>query len=127
MEAIFNNIVIYARDMHASAEFYRRHFGFETSGEIVEGLISLQSRHGGADILIHQAAKSLKLGQAAIKLSFAVRDVEAFKANAASQGLVFGSTHQANGYAFANAKDPDNNSVSISSRRYRAVEDAAGE
>ncbi|MDE2430685.1 MAG: VOC family protein [Burkholderiales bacterium] len=121
MEAIFNNIVIYARDMHASAEFYRRHFGFETSGEIVEGLISLQSRHGGADILIHQAAKSLKLGQAAIKLSFAVRDVEAFKANAASQGLVFGSTHQTNGYAFANAKDPDNNSVSISSRRYRVV------
>jgi len=52
-------------------------------------------------------------------LVFAVEDVEAFKAKSAALGLAFGSTHQANGYAFANAKDPDKNSISISSRAYR--------
>ena len=28
--------------------------------------------------------------------------------------------HQANGYQFANAKDPDENAISVSSRAYRA-------
>jgi hypothetical protein len=34
-------------------------------------------------------------------------------------GLKFGATHRADGYSFANAKDPDRNSVSISSRAFR--------
>ena len=112
-------IIIYAKDMKRSAEFYSKHFGFETSGEIAEGLIELNAPGSGASILIHQAAKSLKQGQAAVKLSFHVQDIEAFKVEAARQGLKFGVTHQANGYAFANAKDPDQNSVSISSRVFR--------
>jgi catechol 2,3-dioxygenase-like lactoylglutathione lyase family enzyme len=114
-----DTILIYARNPAASAEFYRRHFGFLTSGEMVEGLIALSSPQSGAGILIHQAAKSLKQGQAGVKLMFSVPDVEAFKAQCARQGLEFGSVHQANGYAFANAKDPDGNSVAISSRAYR--------
>jgi catechol 2,3-dioxygenase-like lactoylglutathione lyase family enzyme len=112
-------IIIYARNVQASAAFYQRHFGFETSGEIVEGLIELAAPHGGAKILIHQAATSVKLGQVGVKLSFAVEDVEAFKIAAARRGLQFGATHQANGYAFANAKDLDKNSISISSRDFR--------
>ncbi len=115
------SIILYARDMQKSAEFYRTHFGFETTGEVVEGLIELTAVNGGAGILIHQAAKSIKLGQVGVKLSFHVADIEAFKAQAATQGLKFGATHQANGYAFANAKDPDKNSVSISSRAFRAA------
>lgn len=116
---MLNTILIYARDPAASAGFYRRHFGFQTSGGMAEGLIELASPESGANILIHQAAKSVKQGQACVKLMFSVRDVEAFKAQSARQGLIFGSTHQANGYAFANAKDPDGNSVAISSRAYR--------
>jgi predicted enzyme related to lactoylglutathione lyase len=119
MEAIFNGVVIYARDMHKSAEFYRRFFGFTTTGEVTEGLIDLESTNGGGEIRIHQAAKSVKLGQVGVKLTFAVRDVEAFKAHAAEMGLKFGATHVANGYSFANVKDPDTNSVSISSRAFR--------
>jgi catechol 2,3-dioxygenase-like lactoylglutathione lyase family enzyme len=114
-----STIIIYARDPPASAAFYSRHFGFETTGEVVEGLIDLSAPNGGARILLHQAAKGVKLGQAGVKLSFDVPDVEAFKAQAAEGGLLFGATHQANGYAFANVKDPDGNSVSISSRAYR--------
>lgn len=113
-------VIIYAKDMHRTARFYSEHFGFLTSGEISEGLIELRPPGGGAEILIHQAAKSLKLGSAAMKLSFSVRDVEQFVYAAKSAGVAFGVIHQANGYVFANAKDPDGNSVSVSSRRFRS-------
>lgn len=121
MSAVLNTILIYAKNPSATAAFYRTHFGFDTTGEMVEGLIELTSPESGASILIHQAAKSLKQGQAGVKLMFSVRDVEAFKTQSAQRGLEFGSTHQANGYAFANTKDPDGNSVAISSRAYRVT------
>lgn len=121
MSIPLGTLIIYARDVHRSAEFYRKHFGFETSGEVVEGLIELKATNGGASLLIHPAAKSVKLGQVGVKLSFHVPDVEAFKAEAAARGLQFGATHHANGYSFANAKDPDKNSLSISSRAYRGA------
>lgn len=119
MHTALGTVIIYARDVHRTADFYCRHFGFASSGEVVEGLIQLDATNGGAGILIHPAAKSVKLGQAGVKLSFHVADVEAFKADAARRGLQFGTTHQANGYVFANAKDPDKNSISISSRAFR--------
>ena len=118
MDAILDSIVIYARDMHKTAEFYRKFFNFTTTGEIIDGIISLEPVSGWAKIRVHQAAKSVKLGQVGVKLSFAVRDVEALKAKAAVLGLKFGGTHVGKGYSFANAKDPDKNSVSISSRAY---------
>lgn len=112
-------IIIYARDMKKTAAFYASHFGFETTGEIIEGLIELIPRNGGASILIHQAAKSVKLGQVGVKLSFNVPDVRGFIAEAARNGLEFGPVHVANGYEFANTKDPDKNSVTVSSRAFR--------
>ena len=113
-------IIIYARDMKKTAKFYSEHFGFVTTGNVIEGLIELQATKGGAGILIHQAAKSLKLGQVGVKLSFHVQNVTAFAEAAAARGLKFGAIHEANGYQFANAKDPDENSVSISSRVFRS-------
>jgi predicted enzyme related to lactoylglutathione lyase len=121
MNSPLGTIVIYARDVHKTAAFYATHFGFSTSGELVEGLIELVAPGGGAGLLIHPAAKSVKLGQTGVKLSFHVEDIEAFKTEAAKKGLQFGATHSANGYSFANAKDPDKNSISISSRTYRRV------
>jgi len=106
--------------MHKTAAFYSKHFGFKTTGEILDGLIELLAPNGGAGILIHQAAKSVKLGQVGVKLSFHVPDVAAFVAESAKSGLIFGTVHQANGYSFANTKDPDKNSVSVSSRAFRA-------
>ncbi|MDH6169368.1 putative enzyme related to lactoylglutathione lyase [Variovorax boronicumulans] len=119
MESPLGTVIVYARDMQKSAAFYARHFGFVTTGEVIEGLIELTHPDGGAGILIHQAGKSVKLGQVGVKLSFHVKDVAAFAAQAALKGLVFGAVHEANGYAFANAKDPDKNSISISSRAHR--------
>lgn len=119
MGPALNRIVIYARDPQRTAEFYRRFFGFVLHADDGDGIIELASPNGGAHIMIHQAAKSLKLGQVGVKLVFDVTDVEAFKQQCAAQGLEFGSTHRADGYSFANAKDPDKNSVSVSSRAYR--------
>jgi predicted enzyme related to lactoylglutathione lyase len=119
MSTPLGTIILYARDMKRTALFYSRHFGFETTGEISQGLIELNSTAGGAGILIHQAAKSVKLGQVGVKLSFHVQDVVAFIAKASCDGLEFGSVHQADGYVFANAKDPDGNSISVSSRAFR--------
>ena len=67
----------------------------------------------------------MKLGQVGVKLSFVVRDVGAFKLESEGRGLKLGATHLTNGYSFANAKDPDKNSVSISSRVYRIVDSEA--
>jgi len=120
MNSPLGTVIIYARDMKKTAAFYSQHFGLETTGEVVEGLIELRTTNGGAAILIHQAAKSVKLGQVGVKLSFHVPDVAAFAAVAEQNGLIFGAIHEANGYQFANAKDPDQNSVCISSRAFRA-------
>lgn len=120
MQAVLDTILIYAKNPAATAAFYSQFFGFETSGEMLEGLIELNAPGSGASILIHQAAKSVKLGQVGVKLMFSVEDVDVFKEESAQRGLLFGSTHQANGYAFANVKDPDGNSVAVSSRAYRA-------
>ena len=122
MEPLLGTILIYARDMQKTAKFYSEFFGFETDGRVVEGLIELIPKNGGATILIHQAAKSLKLGQVAVKLTFHVSDVAGFTAKAAVAGLQFGAIHQANGYQFANAKDPDGNSICISSRVFRRLQ-----
>ncbi|MFM9923056.1 VOC family protein [Variovorax sp. H27-G14] len=121
MTSSLQTLILYARNTRATAAFYCTHFGFASSLEVVEGLIELRSSSGGASLLIHQAASSVKLGQVGVKLMFDVQDIEGFKQKAAAQGLAFGATHQANGYAFANAKDPDGNSVAISSRAFRGV------
>lgn len=120
MTIALNTLLIYAKDMQRTARFYVEHFGY-VSDKVVDGLISLQPLHGGAEILIHQAAKSLKFGSAVLKLSFSVADVEQFVAQAAARGLAFGTVHQAHGYAFANTKDPDGNAISVSSRQYRTT------
>ena len=126
MSTPLGTILIYARDMERSANFYCKHFGFESTGKVSEGLIELRPVGGGAGIVIHQAAKSVKLGQVGVKLTFHVEDIGAFAERAAKGGLKFGAIHEANGYSFANAKDPDKNSVCISSRAFRkASGDAA--
>jgi predicted enzyme related to lactoylglutathione lyase len=119
MKASLSRILIYARDVQTTSAFYQRFFGFVLAKDQTDGIIELVSPEGSASILIHQAAKSVKLGQVGVKLVFDVKDVEAFKTRCAELGLKFGSSHQAEGYSFANAKDPDKNSISISSRTYR--------
>jgi hypothetical protein len=51
-------------------------------------------------------------------LVFDVEDVVSFHNSSAETGLIFGPVHTADGYAFANCKDPNGNSISISGRAF---------
>ncbi|VWC67050.1 lactoylglutathione lyase [Burkholderia aenigmatica] len=118
MRSTLNRIMLYAKDVQATCAFYERHFGFECKFDPDGRIAELVSPHGGAIIMVHQAGKGLKSGQASVKLVFDIEDIEGFKDQCARRGLEFGASHGADGYSFANAKDPDGNSISISSRGF---------
>ena len=111
-------VILYVKDIKKVAAFYQRHFDMRQHGVSTVGWLEISSIDGGCTIALHQAAKSQRSG-AAVKIIFGVRDIGAFKAKCAIDGLEFGPTHVAEGFEFANAKDPAGNSISISSRGLR--------
>ena len=114
-----NRLVIYAGNVVETARFYEKHFGFKATSLPGDRIVELVAQDGGANIMLHQAAKGQRSGQSTVKLVFAVEDVEAFCRRCAENGLEFGAIHNADGYQFANAKDPCQNSISVSSRAFR--------
>ncbi len=119
MDAVLNRIVMYAKNVNRMAEFYKTHFGFAEDTNQIDGIVELIQRSSGFSLLIHPAGKAVKPGQVSVKLVFSVKDVEKFCAKSLKSGLRFGSIHQSDGYAFSNAKDPEKNSIQISSRAFR--------
>ncbi|MEM7428393.1 MAG: VOC family protein [Pseudomonadota bacterium] len=111
-------LIIYTRRMPEMAEFYSRHFGYQVAQLDGDRIVELRPQGPGAAIMLHPAGKRQKQGQSLVKLVFDVEDVEAFRRAAAELGLQFGPVHRADGYVFANAKDPSGNSVSVSSRAF---------
>ncbi|MBY5867277.1 VOC family protein [Rhizobium leguminosarum] len=114
-----NRLVIYAGNVEETARFYEKHFGFKATSLPGDRIIELIAQDGGANIMLHQAAKGQRSGQSTVKLVFDVEDVEAFCRRCSENGLEFGTIHKADGYQFANAKDPCQNSISVSSRAFR--------
>ena len=109
-------VILYVRDIPKMAQFYQQHFGYEAMPSTEPGWLELKTPEG-CTIALHQAAKSQKRGSE-IKLTFAVRDVAAFRTRALRLGLKFGVMHEVRGFQFSNAKDPAGNSISISSRSF---------
>lgn len=112
-------LVIYTKNIEKMSAFYEKYFGFKVRTLPWDRIVELVPSNGGATILLHQAARSVKIGQVTVKLSFDVDDVEKFHAQCAKKGLKFGSIHKGDGYFFANAKDPDKNSIQISNRKIK--------
>jgi len=108
-------VILYVKDIPKVAAFYERFFGMQRLPDSTAGWQEMASPSGGCTIALHQAAKSQKSG-AAVKIVFAVKDVEAFVQKCAGEGMRFGKLHRAEGFEFANAKDPAGNSISVSSR-----------
>jgi predicted enzyme related to lactoylglutathione lyase len=108
-------IILYVKNIPKVAAFYGKHFGFTPLPGATTGWVELAGPNGGCTIALHQAAKAQKSG-AAMKIVFAVLDVSAFRTAQMRAGLKFGPIHQADSFAYANAKDPAGNSISISSR-----------
>lgn len=112
-------LVLYTRKPGEMEAFYCTYFGYEALHDDADRIIELHPTGSvGAALLLHPAGKGQRQGQSLVKLVFDVEDVEAFCARARSGGLAFGPLHHADGYVFANAKDPSGNSVSVSSRAF---------
>lgn len=113
-------VILYVHDVEAIAEFYSFHFGFDIHEEEGDRIVELVCSGGtGSNIMLHPLGRGRKRGQALVKLVFDARDVRKFCARAEGNGLVFGPIHNADGYEFANAKDPAGNIISVSSRAYK--------
>ena len=107
------------RDMQKIADFYSKHFGFIQDLAELPGIIRLNSPSGVCSLALLQASKGQKIGQSCIKIVFDVEDIEGFKKVSMKQGLKFGATHQCDGYAYANARDPAKNPIQISSSSFK--------
>lgn len=118
MNLALGRLVIYTKKVDEMAEFYQRYFGFDVVRNEGDRIVELKPKASGASILLHAAAKGQKEGQVLVKLVFDVEDVAAFCDEAKARGLEFGSIHTADGYVFANAKDPSKNSIQVSSRAF---------
>ncbi|WP_373503589.1 VOC family protein [Aestuariivirga sp.] len=114
-----NRVLLYAKDVALTVRFYERYFGFEATREDGDRIVELVHPQGGARLMIHQAAKGQRQGQVLVKLVFDVEDVQSFCDRCRADGLAFGAVHHADGYVFANAKDPCLNTISVSSRAFR--------
>lgn len=111
-------IVIYTKKIEQMAVFYCNHFGFSMHRAEGDRIVELKPRAAGISILLHPGSAKQQEGQALVKLVFDVEDVVAFCEAAKVDGLAFGKIHRADGYVFANAKDPSGNSVQVSSRAF---------
>lgn len=118
MSAAFGRVVIYTHKMAEMEAFYQRHFGFDVVRIEEDRIVELVHPSTGLGILLHPASTGQKEGQVLVKLVFDVEDVPAFVARAKQDGLAFGKIFQADGYCFANAKDPSKNSIQVSSRAF---------
>jgi predicted enzyme related to lactoylglutathione lyase len=122
MTLALNRLVLYARDVEGTVAFYEKHFGFRVLRLPGDRIVELVAPHGGANIMVHAAAKGVRTGQATVKLVFDVEDVSGFCEKSARNGLIFGAEHRADGYSYANAKDPCGNTISVSSRGFRKAD-----
>lgn len=110
-----SRIILFVRDVPGVAAFYQQHFGLVPLEPSEDGWIELSA--GGCNLALHRATTtSRERGRSPAKIVFAVRDVPAAKRRLAANGLKFGKVHEVNGFAFANARDPEGNPIQISSR-----------
>jgi catechol 2,3-dioxygenase-like lactoylglutathione lyase family enzyme len=122
MPLALNRLILYARDVEATVAFYEKHFGFRVlrlPGDRIAELVALS---GGANIMVHAAGKGVRTGQVTVKLVFDIEDVSGFCERSAGNGLMFSAEHPADGYSYANAKDPCGNNIQVSSRAFRKAD-----
>ncbi|WP_417827727.1 VOC family protein [Thalassospira sp.] len=113
-----NRIVLYSKKPEDTVRFYADLFGYRAITKDGDRIIELQPPNGGLILLLHPASKGQKAGQSLIKLVFDVKDVGLFQQKLIAQGHAIGPVHEADGYQFANFRDPSGNPVSISSRAF---------
>ena len=106
------------RKMQQMIEFHTGVFDFTAHRQEGDRIVELRPESAGLTLLLHPAGKGRKEGQSLMKLVFDVENVEGFCRRVAEHGVAFGSVHRAEGYVFANARDPSGNSISVSGRAF---------
>ena len=119
MSQAITQIILYTKRIEAMVDFYQWHFGYAVKHDENDRIIELVHPKHSVKLLLHPAGKGRKEGQACVKLIFDVEDVQAYCKHARGNGLEFGPIHKADGYEFANAKDPSKNPISVSDRAFR--------
>lgn len=115
MRARISRIILFVRDVEGVAAFYAKHFGLLPLDRNEDGWLELSAE--GCNLALHRATTtSRERGRSPAKIVFAVADVHAAKKQFAAAGLKFGKVHEVDGFAFANARDPEGNPIQISSR-----------
>jgi predicted enzyme related to lactoylglutathione lyase len=122
MPLALNRLILYARDIEGTVAFYEKHFGFQVLRLPGDRIVELVALSGGANIMVHAAAKGVRTEQATVKLVFDVEDVSGFCEKSARNGLMFSAEHPADGYSYANAKDSCGNNIQVSSRAFRKAD-----
>jgi predicted enzyme related to lactoylglutathione lyase len=122
MSYALNRVILYARDVERTVAFYEKYFGFQVLRLPGDRMVELVAPSSGANIMVHAAAKGVRTGQVTVKLVFDVEDVSGFCEKSAHNGLVFTAEHPADGYSYANAKDPCGNNIQVSSRAFRKAD-----
>ncbi|MEM6658515.1 MAG: VOC family protein [Pseudomonadota bacterium] len=117
-QAPITRLILYTRRMEQMVRFFETHFGYTARRDTADRIVELIPNAGGLRLLLHPASKAAREGQVAVKIVFDVPNVSKSVAKAGKNGLEFGPVHAANGYCFANAKDPSKNSISVSSRAF---------
>lgn len=116
MTPILSSLILYTSRVTEMAQFYADFFGYSVHAFEGDRIVELRPPGSGTILLLHPMGKGRNQGQTLVKLAFAIDDVAGFCAICAEKGLVFGPLHTADGYVFANAKDPSGNSISVSGR-----------
>mmetsp|Transcript_22545 Transcript_22545/g.36634 ORF Transcript_22545/g.36634 Transcript_22545/m.36634 type:complete len:121 (-) Transcript_22545:465-827(-) len=116
MMPTLSSLILYTKRMDEMAAFYVQFFGYSVHSVEGDRIVELRPPGTGVTLLLHPMGKGRKEGQTLAKLTFACVDVPGFCEAARAKGLEFGPLHTADGYVFANAKDPSGNSVSVSGR-----------
>ena len=115
-------IIIYTKKTDQMVDFYQRLFGYRAVRHDGDRIVELLPQGAGAVLMLHPASKGQREGQSLVKLVFDVEDVEGFRDELLEQGLQVGPVHDGGGYVFANARDPSNNPISISSRAFAQLD-----
>ena len=108
-------LVLYTLKIQEIAAFYAMCFGYDALGVTSDRIVELCPPGAGTTPL-HPMGKGRKQGQTLVKLVFGCADVPGFCKAARAKGLEFGPLHRADGYVFANTRDPTGNSVSVPGR-----------
>jgi catechol 2,3-dioxygenase-like lactoylglutathione lyase family enzyme len=61
MSLALNRLILYARDVEGTVAFYEKHFGFKVLRLPGDRIVELVAQSGGANLMIHAAAKGVML------------------------------------------------------------------